>query len=275
MAYSAEICRYNPCCLIFLIDQSRSMRERFGHGEYTQSKAQGVADVLNRLLFNLVLRCAKSEGVRDYFYVAVIGYSHPVGTLFGGALAGKDLVPVSILADNPLRIEKRERLFESGEKSVVNFPIWIEPKAYGWTHMCEALSTAEKLVDKWVIAHPNGYPPLVFNLTDGGATDGDPVPIVRALMAKSTTDGNALSFNLHLSSRSPRIFQYPASDAGLPEQYAVRLFSMSSVLPDAIADGLRQEGLTLQAGARAFVYNSDLASVIQLLDIGTRPSNLR
>jgi hypothetical protein len=139
--------------------------------------------------------------------------------------------------------------------------------------MCEALSTAGKLVDKWVIAHPNGYPPLVFNLTDGGATDGDPVPIARAIMAKSTTDGNALSFNLHLSSRSPRIFQYPAGDAGPPEQYAVRLFSMSSVLPDAIADGLRQEGLTLQAGARAFVYNSDLASVIQLLDSGTRPSN--
>ena len=66
------------------------MRERFGHGEYTQSKAQGVAAVLKRLLFNLVLRCAKSEGVRDYFYVAVIGYGHPVGTLFGGALAGKD-----------------------------------------------------------------------------------------------------------------------------------------------------------------------------------------
>jgi hypothetical protein len=141
--------------------------------------------------------------------------------------------------------------------------------------MCEALRRAEHIVDQWITVHPHGYPPLVFNLTDGGATDGDPVAIARAIMAKATTDGNALSVNLHLSSRSPRLIQYPASDAGLPERYAIRLYSMSSILPDAMADGLRQEGLTLHAGARAFVYNSDLTSVIQLLDIGTRPSNLR
>jgi hypothetical protein len=251
------------------------MRERFGHGEYRHSKAQGVSDALNRLLYNLVLRCAKSAGIRDYFYVAVIGYGHPVGTLFGGALAGKALVPISLLADHPLRIEKRERLGEGGERSVVNFPLWIEPKAYGWTYMCEALRLAETLVDQWVLAYPRSYPPLVFNLTDGGATDGDPRPITRTIMAKSTTDGNALSFTLHLSSRSPRIVHYPVSHAGLPEPYAVRLFSMSSVLPDVMANGLRQDGFQLQAGARAFVYNADLTSVIQLLDIGTRPSQVR
>jgi hypothetical protein len=123
MAYAAEISRAQPCCLIFLLDPSRSMHGRFGHGEYTHSKAQGVADALNRLLINLVLRCARSEGIRDYFYVAVIGYGHPVGTLFGGALAGNDLVPVSRLAAHPLRIERRERLFEGGERAVVNVPL--------------------------------------------------------------------------------------------------------------------------------------------------------
>jgi hypothetical protein len=143
--------------------------------------------------------------------------------------------------------------------------------------MCEALHLAEQLVDQWVIAHPHGYPPLVLNLTDGGATDGDPRPIARAIMAKATTDGAALSCHLHLSSRSPCIVHYPASDAGLPEPYAVRLFSMSSVLPDAMANGLRHEGLQLQAGARAFVYNADLTSVIRLLEIvtATRPSHVR
>ena len=90
------------------------MNGRFGHGEYTQSKAQGVADALNRLLWDLVLRCARSDGIRDYYYVAVIGYGHPVGTLWRGALAGKDLVPISLLAAHPLRIERRERLFEGG-----------------------------------------------------------------------------------------------------------------------------------------------------------------
>ncbi len=30
-----------------------------------RTKAQGVADAINRLLQNLVIKCAKSEGVRD------------------------------------------------------------------------------------------------------------------------------------------------------------------------------------------------------------------
>jgi hypothetical protein len=38
-----------------------------------RKKADALADAINRLLQNLVIRCAKEEGVRDYFYVGVIG----------------------------------------------------------------------------------------------------------------------------------------------------------------------------------------------------------
>jgi hypothetical protein len=37
----------------------------------------------------------------------------------------------------------------------------------------------------------------------------------------------------------------------------------------------REQGLAPEAGARGFVFNGDLALVVQSLDIGTRPSNLR
>lgn len=90
MAYSAEISRSNPSCFLFLIDQSGSTGDNFP-GEVAKKKADGVADAINKLLQDLVIRCAKEEGVRDYFHVAVIGYGTNVGPGFGGSLAGKEL----------------------------------------------------------------------------------------------------------------------------------------------------------------------------------------
>ncbi|HEY1187651.1 MAG TPA: hypothetical protein VGE74_08335, partial [Gemmata sp.] len=65
-SYGAQISRTNPACLLFLIDQSGSMAEPFV-GAGGASKAATVADAVNRLLQNVVLRSAKADGVRDYF----------------------------------------------------------------------------------------------------------------------------------------------------------------------------------------------------------------
>src|ERR1700757_3512925 len=104
----AEISRTNPTCFLFLVDQSSSMMEPFG-SQPGKKKAEGVADAINRLLQNLVLKCAKSDGIRDYFHVGVIGYGTKVEPALGGTLAGRRLVPVSALANFPLRIEQRTR----------------------------------------------------------------------------------------------------------------------------------------------------------------------
>ncbi|MEO8397112.1 MAG: VWA domain-containing protein, partial [Chloroflexota bacterium] len=76
MAYSAEISRANPSMFLFLLDQSGSMSDPFGGGG--GKKDQKVADAINNLLFNLTIKCAKSEGVRDYYHVGVIGYGEKV-----------------------------------------------------------------------------------------------------------------------------------------------------------------------------------------------------
>ena len=72
MAYGAEISRGNPTCFIFLLDQSASMADPFG-GEPVR-KADFVADAVNRTLHDLVIRCTKTEEVRNYYDIAVIGY---------------------------------------------------------------------------------------------------------------------------------------------------------------------------------------------------------
>ena len=60
MPYSAEISRTNPTAILFLLDQSSSMLEPFG-GQPDKSKADGVANALNRLVQNIVLKCTKVD----------------------------------------------------------------------------------------------------------------------------------------------------------------------------------------------------------------------
>src|SRR5579862_9864919 len=157
MSYTAEISRSNPSMFLFLIDQSGSMDDPFGAGEADRKKADGVADAINRLLQNLVIKCAKSEGVRVYYSVGVIGYGGSVSSAFAGSLAGRDLVPISEIADNPARVDERTKKVEDGAGGLVDesvkFPIWFDARGKGGTPMCEAFKRAQSIVSSWAAQH--------------------------------------------------------------------------------------------------------------------------
>jgi uncharacterized protein YegL len=278
MVYTAEISRSNPSCFLFLIDRSGSMEDGWA-GEPGKQKAEGLATVINRLLQNLVIKCAKSEGVRDYYHVGVLGYGGSVGPAFSGQLAGKDLAPISQIADTPARIEERTRKTDDGAgglvEQTVKFPVWFDAVASGGTPMCQAFTRAQSIVRGWLERHPDGFPPIVINITDGEATDGDPTKPAEALKGLGTSDGNVLLFNVHLSSQRAEPVQFPADAAALPDKYAKLLFNLSSPLPEFMRSLAQQEGFEVGDGSRGFVFNADPVSVIQFLDIGTRPSNLR
>src|SRR3990172_8661735 len=178
MPYTAEISRANPSCFLFLIDQSGSMADPFGLSESNKKKADGVADAINRLLQNLVIKCAKEEGVRDYYHVGVVGYGAHVGPAFSGSLAGREFVPVSEIGNMPARGEGRTKKVDDGAGGLVDqsirFPIWFDPMANGGTPMCQALGLAQSMLQGWLAQHPGCFPPIVINITDGEATDGDP-----------------------------------------------------------------------------------------------------
>ena len=40
---------------------------RYTHSASGRTKAEGVADAINRLLQTLIIKCAKQEGIRDYY----------------------------------------------------------------------------------------------------------------------------------------------------------------------------------------------------------------
>jgi hypothetical protein len=288
MPYSAEISRANPSCFLFLIDQSTSMEDPCA-GEQERSKAEGVADAINRLLQTLVLRCAKAGGIRDYFHVGVLGYGRQVVPQLGRAAAGREgaaptggaLVPVSVIANAPLRIEERTKFIADGAGGIVEqkvkFPLWFEPTADGPTPMCEALNLAWHVLSEFLERYPDCYPPVVFNITDGESTDGDPEAHAQCLRDLASTDGQVLLGNLHVSSRNAQPVVFPDHEDGLPDTFARLLFRMSSVLPPGQVQTARRDGFRVGDQSRAFAFNADVVSVIRFLDIGTRvdPKNLR
>lgn len=279
MAYSAEISRANPTCFVLLVDQSGSMADPFG-GESGRRKAEGVADATNKLLQNLVLKCAKEEGIRDYFQVGLVGYGGATaGSAFAGSLGGRELVPISEIGGSPARIEERSREREDGAGGLVRenikFPVWVDPVAQGGTPMCGALSLAKNMLSSWVSQHRASFPPVVINITDGEATDGDPTGPADALRSVATDDGSVLLLNIHVSSNPAPPVSFPESEALLPDKFARLLFQMSSLLTPTMRLAANKEGIATTDGTRGFVFNAGMPQVIKFLDIGTRPSNLR
>ncbi|MEW6303426.1 MAG: VWA domain-containing protein [Verrucomicrobiota bacterium] len=278
MPYTAEISRANPSCFIFLVDQSGSMVEPIA-GSDGKRKCDSVADAINRLLHNLIIKCARGEGIRNFYEVCVIGYGATVAPGFSGPLAGRDIVPISEIANSPARVEERVKQIDDGAggniTQKVKFPVWFEPTAKGTTPMGAALDLAHHLLGSWVSAHQFSYPPIVINISDGEATDFGPVPQAQALTNLATSDGNVLLLNCHISSQPVAPIVFPDTDADLPDEFARTLFSVSSKLPDRMRDMARAENFNLGPEARGFAFNADLVELIRFLDIGTRASNLR
>jgi len=278
MSYQAEISRANPTCFIFLIDQSGSMTDGWA-GDSNRKKADELATIINRLLQGLVIRNTTGDDVKDRFHIGVIGYGQAVNSSLAGPAGGQELVPLSTIAKNPARLEDRVKRVDDGAGGTINqtvrFPIWFDPVANGGTPMCQALSEASRIVQGWLSNHPGGFPPVVINITDGEATDGNPLAIAENIRQLSSSDGNVLLFNIHLSSRSAGEILYPSDDGGLADEYAKLLFQMSSVMPPKMFDEAKKGGYSVSETSRGFAFNANIVSVIDFLEIGTRPGNLR
>jgi hypothetical protein len=271
--YSSRVDREHPACLIFLLDQSDSMRDPLG-GDAQRPKHVALAEILNGLLYEIVLRSVKSpqEGPRPYFAVAVVGYQTDrqgtplVSTALGPPLDEHDIVWTPDLAKHPLRVERKQTGSGRGE---VATPIWIEPVAGGGTPMMAAFDRAGLIAKSWIDSYPESFPPIVINITDGESTDGDPAGLAERLRNLRSSDGAALVFNLGLSEVSARPVLFPSDAGSLPNVHAQALFNMSSPLPGFMLDAARSQGFEVAPGARGFGFNADLRAVVTFLNVGT------
>lgn len=282
MPYAADISRNNPGCFLFLIDQSGSMSEALG-GQSGLRKMDGAADAVNRILDAISQRCSQGMDVRDYFDVGVLTYTtdkkgepdirSPLpGTSPGWPfLAISDVVEAATVEERPVKEpDGAGGIVESTRK----FPRWLRPEARWGTPMCEALSVASRALRDWIEVHPDSYPPMVISITDGAATDGNPVPLAEEIMTMSTADGGVLVYNAHLSAMAAMPIQYPSQESEIPpDEYAAQMFRMSSVFPEPVVELAGELGLPVLPGSRGYVYNADMVALVQFLDIGTRAAS--
>jgi len=173
--YERDISRRDPGCVVFLLDRSDSMKSTWVNTRETL--AQGAARVLNEILLELLFTSQGEPGkARHYFDVGIFGYGirpmaggEGVEPAFGGKLAGQPLVALPDLRDNPIAVRETPSVDVGAPPSRV--PVWVEPVHGYRTPMCQAVAVAGAHVYEWANAHPDSFPPIIINITDGMVTD--------------------------------------------------------------------------------------------------------
>lgn len=226
-----------------------------------------LAMVVDQAIEDLSVRCNKADGIRDYFYIAALGYSddeirHIIGT------KGQPWVLISTLARSP------RELYRDGDG--IPHPRWVLPQHSGNTPMRAAFEQACYMVADWCETHPASYPPTVINITDGQPTDGSPEEAAAVLRKLHTNDGETLLFNLHVGDPgdgSTKNVVFPDTSDGLGE-YGKLLFRRSSLLPHHLYDTAAAEGFSLSPQARFFAYGAEAKLATRFLNLGTRPGRM-
>ncbi len=283
--YTAQITRNTPTAFIFLVDQSVSMKRMTNlYGEEI-SLAEAVARIVNKQIYDLILRCVKMDDVRHYFDIAVIGYGHEVYSGWNGTLSGRDFVSPEEIKNNPYKkitVREEVRTRKGTQVKEVEKNQWLVAKCDGhWTHVHQAFEKAKQLLDKWMVEHHDKdcYPPTIINITDGQfnhATKEQIVQQANELKSMFTNDGNVLLWNIHITPNGVDQVLLPVGKAELKgDKYSELLYDMSSLLPERYNADIEQK-MNINAGKDRHVamsVNVDTSRLMQLMDIGT-PTNI-
>ena len=283
--YTAQITRNTPTAFIFLVDHSVSMQNETTLFGEKMTMAEAAARIVNMQINELVLRCIKSNEVRHYYDIAVIGYDEEAYSDWKGVLEGRDFVSPEELRDNPYRkiVTREEKRTRKGTviKEVEKVQ-WIEANCDGsWTHVHKAFDRAKRLLTEWMKEHheKDCYPPTIINITDGwfnGASKDYVLQQANELKSMFTNDGNVILFNIHITDEDTiESIACPIMKEELNnDEYAEMLFDMSSLLPERYnADISRCLNDNRDGRHRAMGVNADATTLIKLMDIGT-PTNI-
>lgn len=156
--------------------------------------------------------------------------------------------------------------------------MWIEPRAEGSTPMYKMINCVIELVRAWCDKEENreSFPPLVFNITDGEASDANYDMLRSAAMRlrkTGTQDGETIFANVHISSdtaHSPILFP-SVLEVPLSIRHAHLLMDMSSIIPEQIHSYICNCRRNYsQPPYIAMSYNSSISELVAMLNIGSR-----
>ena len=282
--YSQEITRRHRAAIVIAIDQSCSMSGKMSLHGVTFSKSEAVSMVVGRLIDELVMRSRRDEGYRHYYDIALVGYSgdrvysllddelkfHPITVL-----AGRDIPRINYM----LRHKTLGGGMHSFQEEVSQ---WVKPCAQGATPMYQMMCRVTNLVAEWCAKEENrdSFPPIVFNVTDGEASDAGYEKLRNAahtLRSTGTSDGKTLFVNVHISSNTNHIpIMFPnACEVPLSIQHAHLLMDMSSIVPEQLHNYIRENReSSSQPPYIAMSYNASVSELVVMLNIGSRSVNI-
>lgn len=277
--YSQEITRRHRTAFIIALDQSTSMQEEVRFGRLKMSKAEAVAYTANILITELIDRSRRKDGVRNYYDIAVVGYSDDEVRML---LSEDGFVSVKSLAERipeAVTISFEESMPDK-TTALVKHHIhpWIEPKAEGNTPMYEALLRIREMVEEWCEQEQNrqSFPPIVFNITDGEASDCDDNELRYAadmLRRTGTEDGDTLLINIHLSTdlSLPSMIFPMAEELLSANRYARLLAECSSLMPESFNAEISELKISASTPPyRGMGYNASVIELLSIINIGSR-----
>lgn len=277
--YSQEITRQHRTAFIIALDRSGSMQESVRFGKKTMSKAEAVAIIVNALITELIDRCRRTDSLRNYYDLAVVGYSNDrVEMLLGdeGMVSINELEKMSphqrLFTNEQQLSEQRSTIFQHSLSE------WFSPHAEGNTPMYEALLKVRDLAAEWCAKSENrqSFPPIVINITDGEASDCDDNElrdICTQIKRIATDDGNVLLINIHISTDStPPATIFPMPDELTSAGRYLRLLAeCSSVMPAAFDSAICEiKGRGATPPFFAVGYNASIIELLSIVNIGSR-----
>jgi len=285
LKYGTRVTSSNPCAFLIMVDQSWSMTETITDNRGREkSKAEHVAMMINEFIGEIILTCQRSDGMKNYFEILLLGYGQEdeeensiVDILWEGPLKGKTWVTVDELKKGALRSETITKPNPSpyGKPMLEQVvQVWLEPRGEGVTPMNTAIRRAVELLEDWVDDHPDSFPPMVFNITDGLLTDvnyfEELLESAEMLKKVRTADGEVLFFNCLLDEAGDQqTFPY-VTDGHLykDNDYHRALFECSSVIPSNLKHAIGRP-LERSDDVKGVILEANIDTVIRFLKIGT------
>jgi uncharacterized protein YegL len=262
----------NPGLIMILIDQSGSMEAPY---EGSRSKAEFAALAVNRCIQSILEGCKSMEKTKDRCYVLVVGYGAPNKNPKAGGQKAYLIVggKISEVETQRIRLDTVKKKEGDGAGGLIEIDfslgIWVEPCVEGDTPMEDAFKKAEEYASQWVLEHPNNYPPIVINITDGQPNDsGAAESAARALMKVATSDGNLLLFNAHIGDGQKQVI-LPTSESALSDQFEKLMFRLSSEIPPSMFEFANKTGLPVQTGSRGAMINANAENLVKMIELGS------
>ena len=266
MPYENNLESSNPGCIVFLIDQSGSMGSMWDKTSY--SMAYGASQAVNKAIGEIALRCTKEGEVKPRAMIGVYGYHHDQveWAIRDTASEQGGLASITSVAANV-----KDEVFDDEDETYS--PVFVQEAAGGGTPMAEALDQIVGIVENFAQNNPNSYPPIVINITDAGSTDMDINDLstkCSAIKTITTSDGNALVWNIHISNASGETVLCPDDGSSMPDELAKAMLDAASPVPER-AKGYAKAMYSWDLGeeAKCMAYNAEAKDLVRLLSFAS------